>query len=499
MNSAVIHVPVDDADISSPCEWRAPVNLFAEFSAPPYEASDLPLSLSAYPALYAAAGGLDRTLALTAAVATAAAAISDEFQIEADARTAWRQSSRLWLLAVARPGSAKTPVQKEMMAPLWAIAGRLRKDWQSECSQSESKPPYPRLIVSDCTVEALSTALVENPRGLLAAFDEFESWLGGMDAYRKSGASRDRGEWLRLFDGGPHTIERVQRGTLFVPNWGVSILSASTPAALAKLARHLPEDGLLQRFIIAIGRRPIFDPQPAEGIEAARASYRETIERLYALNPRDSRRVVSLSPDAKQRFETWRRDHALAQEAMGSLDSALESHMAKHPQMLLRLALVFHCSSIVNLPNPASRDPAAWPVSLETIDIAIRFMQRATRHATALYINSTGRSPVYELAQDVARAILATPEPLIARRELVQRVRAFRAADATTQAGALQVLVDADWLAPAEGGYAKPYPTRFHVNPQLAEQFAALAERERERRAVVREAIRAASAERSHA
>jgi hypothetical protein len=40
-----------------------------------------------------------------------------------------------------------------------------------------------------------------------------------------------------------------------------------------------------------------------------------------------------------------------------------------------------------------------------------------------------------------------------------------------------------------EGGYHKASPTRFDVNPRLAAKFAALAERERERRAAVREAI----------
>src|ERR1700683_2763049 len=47
----------------------------------------------------------------------------------------------------------------------------------------------------------------------------------------------------------------------------------------------------------------------------------------------------------------------------------------------------------------------------------------------------------------------------------------------------------------AEGGYSKPTPARYEVNPKLHRQFAAVAERERERRAVIREAI----AEAAHA
>jgi hypothetical protein len=43
--------------------------------------------------------------------------------------------------------------------------------------------------------------------------------LGSLDQYRRSGEiARDRGQWLAAFDGGPRTVERVNRGAMFVPN-----------------------------------------------------------------------------------------------------------------------------------------------------------------------------------------------------------------------------------------------------------------------------------------
>ena len=56
------------------------------------------------------------------------------------------------------------------------------------------------------------------------------------------------------YDGGPHQVNRIKRGAFFVQNWGSSLLSATTPAALGKVAHKLPDDGLLQRLLLVVVR-----------------------------------------------------------------------------------------------------------------------------------------------------------------------------------------------------------------------------------------------------
>jgi uncharacterized protein DUF3987 len=129
--------------------------------------------------------------------------------------------------------------------------------------------------------------LRKNPRGVLYIAEEFDSWLGSLDQYRKGEVARDRGQWLAAFDGGPRTVERVNRGPMFVPNWSVSILSATTPAGLARVTRYLPIDGLIQRFLPVIARRR-FRPlkRPARVLlETERAQYREVLRRLRTARP----------------------------------------------------------------------------------------------------------------------------------------------------------------------------------------------------------------------
>jgi hypothetical protein len=100
-----------------------------------------------------------------------------------------------------------------------------------------------------------------------------------------------------------------------------------------------------------------------------------------------------------------------------------------------------------------------------------------------------GGSEAFELARDIGRAVIARQGGQIARRDLMQRVPAFRAADDHVKNAALNVLVDSGWLRQGEGGYAKAQPTRFDVNPLLAVRLADEAQRERERRSAVREMI----------
>jgi len=479
--------------------WPEPVNILSELSAPEFRPEDMPPALSEFPAAYAAASGVDPSLALTAALTCAAAALSDDIQIVADSATEWFQQARIWVVGIGRPGAAKTPTQREMLKPLWRIHQSLDKQYHEfiAANPEETKPPRPRVIVADTTIEALSEALRDNPRGLLIANDEFESWLGSLDTYRRGGASRDRGEWLRVFDGGPHTIERVQRGPVYVKNWGASILTATTPATLAKLSRQLPEDGLLQRFI-PVWVRSVGEPRSVPELEDLRNRYTETLTRLYNAVPRAHKGCVPMSYQAQEFFKDWVRRSRVTAEGFGSIETALESHLAKYPTFLLRIALVFHAAEIVNQDHESARDPAAFQVPLSTAQAAAAFLKRASRHAIATYLNRDG-SEAYQLARDVARAVLARAWKAVARRELVQGVPAFRKATPELQDAVLRLLVDLGWLRHLEGGYQKPLPARFMVNPNVQAKFAAIAAQERDRRTAVREAMTASKAERTAA
>lgn len=477
-------------------DWAQPVDIMRDLCAPPFTDEDLPPAFAEYPIAFAKAAGFDVGMAMSAALGVAAAALADRFHIVGDSNSEWFQEPRLWILHVARPGCGKTPVQKAMLAPLWELQRRLREEHaKTVAARPEDDdtpiPPEPKLIVGDTTIEALSEVLKDNPRGVIVANDEFESWLGSLDAYRRGAVSKDRGEWLRAFDGGPHTIERVTRGSVYVPNWGASIMTATTPSALRKATRELPEDGLLQRFIPILGTART-EPTRTEGFDGPRQAYAELIGRLFDASPRAHKGYVPLSLEAKLYLREWLKQTSRTAEAFGTIEPALESHFAKYPAFILRIALTLHAAQIVMNESELARDPAAFPVPIETMQAAARFLKRASLHAVTLYLGRDG-SEIQALARDVGKAIIAHKWPMVARRDLIARVRAFRNAEPQAQDTVLRYLVDLAWLRPLDSAYVKLTPVRYEVNPVLAAKFAALADRERERRAAIRGMIKDAA------
>jgi len=482
----------DEVLVEIPDTWTEPVNFLRELSAPSFARKDLPPLIGEFAFSYAEHSGFDSTITVLAALVAAGAALSDDFKLVADSGTGWMQSARIWALNVAPSGAGKSPAHRATLHPLHEVQRALYKEFQRQCealSAEDPKPPRPRIVIADATIEALSEVLRDNPRGVLVANDEFESFLGGLDQYKRSVASRDRGEWLRLFDGGPHTVERVQRGSVFVPNFGASLLTATTPTALAKVAKLLPEDGLLQRFLIGIGRRQI-DGARVPLMREMGEDFADLLRRLYCAEPRQHKGAVSMMSQTREAFDAWRRSQRVAQEAFDGIDPSLGAHLAKYPTFALRIALTFHACLIVSKPEEADRDPARWPLPPETLQMALRFLETARKHAVVLYLSMRGGSETYDITRDVARAVLALGTPIVERRDILRHCRAFKNAAEREQAGALDLLIDFGWLRESDTGYRKAYPTRFDVNPALAAKFADIAEKERERRATVRSEIK---------
>jgi hypothetical protein len=486
-------------------EWPEPTNFLDDFEAPPFDGTELPPQLAEYPVLYSRRTGHDLTIAMHAAPVAAAAVIDDRIQVCADSATKWFTQARLWGLVIGVPAAGKTPVQqKAILGPVRELHSKFYSEWRAqvdalpENAPKHEKPAQPRIVVDNVTIEAMSTVLEHNTRGVIVASDEFDSWFGSLNQYKGGKISSDAGEWRAAFEGGPRQIERVQRGTIFVPNWGVSILMATTPEMLQKLSPDLPNDGLLQRFLVALARRQNLTPDnPPDDrtVDAARERYAALINALWSLTPRLHNGVVYLSPEAREAFEIWRQKNQLEQEAFGSIDKHLESHIAKYSTLALRLALVFHCVRVVCLPSgqPWGSDPAAYSISVEDMQRAFAFLRVSARHAMAMYFSRQG-SKAMAIAKDIARLIISMSAAEhangVQRRDLLRRVHSFNAAgDEALQDAALRLLSDFGWLRASEGGYRKERPTRFAINPGIATKFAALAERERARRAVMRELI----------
>lgn len=463
--------------------WRnEPANLFRDIAAPAFAPEDTPRSIRALAETFSAVTGFDLSGAIVAATVAAAAAIDDRYRLTVRPASDWFESARLWAVLIGTPSAGKSPTIRAATDPIKDMHTELFAKWLAENADAKDadQAPKPALFTSDATTEALADRLRDNPRGLLMLTEEFASWIGGIDAYRDGAGARNRGEWLQLYDGGPHQVDRVKRGSFLVPNWGASVLAACTPAGLRDQVKKLPDDGLIHRFMPCLMGAP-----KAPGRASAREALRDWSIRLREVfastTCEKAGAKVRISTGAQIVFDGETRAIRESVDSVYDLSPALASHLGKHPGMLARVALVFHVID--------GRQGDA--IERDTMEQAARFMHTVRRHAAALFLGILSTAPALEVARGVARAIVgdAARPVSIGRNYMTQRCRAFRQAPDLERRLAVQSLEDAYWLAPvpdsrAYGGWGA---SEWGINPAVFERFAAEGEAHRDRRQAVRE------------
>ncbi len=338
---------IEGADkFREPLQAAQPLDIFRVPVAPAIPAELFPDVIRNYAVPTAQAAGHDPGAYLMACLAAAAGAIDDAVRIQLRRQSEFYQSARLWVLLVGPSSAAKSPALKAATKPLFDLHAELRKAYRDQVagmSEDDARTePVPTVIVVDTTVEALRDTLRDNERGVIAIYEELDSWIGSHDAYR-AGSAKDRGEWLRLYDGGPHTVDRatgsVKQRHVFVPNWGASILGATTYAALRRHAKNLPPDGLLQRFLVVT-----VQPMTAwdDGWHTAKLE-REAFEACLLAMRRLSKCTIKLSAEASRLLTTRQAEITGAVDAVESLSADLAAHLGKHIGMMGRIALTLHC------------------------------------------------------------------------------------------------------------------------------------------------------------
>jgi hypothetical protein len=449
-------------------------DIIHEFTPASLRVEDFPPCIGDYAGLQALATGHDVSGYLLAFTVAMAGAMDDGLRLELNAETAHHTSARLWGLIAGKSGSGKTPMLKAACEPLRSEELRLRR-------------PDLVPIASDITTEKLRDVLIEQPRGILFVTDEFEAWMGQHDAYKKSSSgSGDRALWLQLFEGGPQYIDRVGTGAKKVPNWGASLLSATTLVGLSRL--KLPADGLLQRFLSVVIRRPeTAAPVDAGTLRTARNQYTHRVIALAEAPPVAGVLVVHMTPEAAAIYRSQQEQVGSMIDAAEALSEGFASHCAKYAEFIGRLALTFHAATIDGPVTPASI--AAEPLVADTMRIAVRAAEGFRRHGLALHTHIKGGSPALELAKQMALSILADdPRSTMRRTDMANSCTAFRNASRDLRRDAIEYLELVGWLRPGPDRYSGE-PSNYYVNPEVFDRFAPYGSQHLARREVVKQMI----------
>jgi hypothetical protein len=485
--------------------WPEPFDIFgdarpAQLSSP--SRGSLPDVLERWSRSEARRKGVSEAFAAAAAVAVVAGAVGNGLTIQPRRQdTGWRVPSALWVSLVDQPGSGKSPVIAAALKPLNDLDAERRKAAAAQAmleqaaraaepkgrkGQSPAKP-VPRSLVDNTTMEKLVSLLAENPRGLLQKPDELASLFGALGAYKKSGEG-DRGQLLRLYDGGSITVDRQGSGTTHAENALLSILSGTQPDRIGKVARELGSDGMLQRFLFVLGdeieRGGGVDEAPDEPAER---DYHELVRYLATAELR-GRAPVVLSDEAHSVL-TAAEGRIRALKHCPGVPGAWAEHVAKWNGTLYRITLAFHaveCWRAWSIVDGVFPEFYPQPVSGDTARRAALFSSFLLRHALAFYQRFFEHGATGKDARRFAGFILTAPDKTTySRRDVGQAIRELR--DRRQLYLATRELEDIGWLRAAardaEG------VSKWEVNPAVHVRFADRAQWEIEERRAKRESI----------
>lgn len=505
--------------------WGHPVDFLTDPNgqAPELRTEHIPDALFGFVADAAERMGVDPTCVAIAALVACASVVSDNWRLQPKRFDySWTESPRLWGAIVGAPSILKSPIISACTRPIDHLdaAARARhakamrtykqalKQAKADKSGETPDPLHPKLqryLVEGATVEAISEVLRDDDEAhqtapsckVLSRHDEMGEFFGNLDRYKAGGSGGgDRGAYLRLYNGGVYTVDRIARGSFSIVNWSACFLGGIQPGPIQKIARDAAEDGLLQRFLYAVPgpQKPGVDRAPSA---AAQNRYNALFPALSVLLPPrtmdgDQPQVVAMHTDAHQHRESVDL-MARAMALMPDTSPRLQAAFGKWPGLFARLALTFHLIEIADANAAGERPPFLLVITEATAKRATAFMldivlPHLLRADTLMF--STTQT---DHAERIAGFILMHGMTRVTSRDVVRNYKPFASPESRPEmTSVMERLTLVNWLEPeAPTNSMKPVHA-WAVNPAVHQRFAGYSERERARRETARETIAAA-------
>ncbi|MEM8556791.1 MAG: YfjI family protein [Bacteroidota bacterium] len=504
----------------APDAWPRPQPLTHSAERHPVPAFDpawLPAGVRAWVADVAHRMQISADFPAVAAMVMLSACVGRRVAVRPKQRDNWTVVPNLWGLIVGRPGLMKSPVLKQITAPLQrlhveaqrahgdalqahdasllafeaqksavreAMKRRLKSNPSADVSDLalDLVPPDPpsrtEYVIYDATPEALVETARDNPAGFLHLRDELAGLIARLSAPT---AGEERALYLATWNGDqPFAQKRIGRGYVAAEALCQSLLGGIQPGKLTDLTRGamrggMDDDGLLQRFQLMV--QPDL---PADFVlvdewpngEAKREAY-TLVSHLATL---DGQRVgaeqdtgfdgepegvpfLRFAPDAQAMFNDWLTGLERRLRA-GTMHPAIESHLSKYRSLVPSLALLLHLA-----------DGETGAVSSSALARALVWVDYLEAHALRIY--GMAATPAETGARQLARRIidgdLAGPDGVerFTVRELYRRGWSGLASKEEAQA-AVDVLTDLAWLRCESETKGRRTYTEYRVSPRVA-------------------------------
>jgi hypothetical protein len=292
--------------------------------------------------------GLDYNICSVGAFSALANAIG----LKASIKTEYTNSPIIWISVVAGSGYGKTPALDKVIFPLSELDyksavsySRAQEAYQLD-KQGSQKPKLQQRLVSNFTIESLIDVHKQNPNGLLIYVDELMGFINSFGQY-KSGKSGEQEQYLSMHDGKSVCVNRKTQDPIVIEKTCVSILGGMQPSKLFQfLGDGRADDGFLYRFLFVFAtEKKVEDDSVNEENELAKHQYNQLVTRLAEKNFKVQ---YQLDEKGKQILRYWKKrcDELFGED---EFDNAYQKKLIK---MVLRFALISHCSREINHDHP---------------------------------------------------------------------------------------------------------------------------------------------------
>lgn len=386
------------------------------------------------------------------------------------------------LIEQATPDVAKAAAERRMreaelkaleLKAVKASCAESRKAAQELAADLAAEPiaTLPKLMVDDATAEAIEVQLAAQGGRLIVAgcegglFDvmagRYSSGVGNLDCFLKGHAGDD----LR--------VDRVIRGSLFVPRCCLTLAYAVQPEVLRGMATKpsFRGRGLIGRFLYSVpvstlgSRRINPEPVPYEIVN----QYEQVVRRLAAVpvRPDGKPELLSLSPGASSRFYEWQAEVEVWLGDDGRL-AELRDWGGKLCGLTVRLAAVMH---LVTTDAP---EPWKVPIGEAAMLAAIELGRWAVPHAEAVIGLMAGANGAIDDAAYLLRWVRDRGLGEFTRRDAHSHGRYRFDGEPKRLDDAIELIVDRGWIRPVGGDAAgkrgRPASPRYSVNPRVFER-----------------------------
>lgn len=391
-------------------------------------------------------------------------------RLEAKGAEQHAQAMKSYAAELAAYEARQSAIQSAMKKAATGKGDGVKMDGAVADLQALVRPEEPRqrrFKTNDGTVAKIGDILVGSPKGLMVFRDEL---VGLLASWEREGSEGDKAFYLEGFNGtGGFNIDRIGRGSLFIPTLCLSVFGGIQPDLLERylstIVNSMDNDGRIQRFQMLVYPEPVAwawrDRYPVHG---AREAVRDLFDHLAGFDPVQDGALPAddfvklphfLFDDAAQEvFIEWSTDLHLNRIA-AEKEPLMRQHLAKFEKLFCSLALVLHLG-----------EGRVGVVQADTALRAAAWCEYLEGHARRIY--AMAEVAKVSVARKLGRRLLERKlTDGFTARDVVRKGWTGLATSLQVE-GALAVLEELGWTASSDTQeYTGRPTTRYFINPRI--------------------------------